>query len=165
MASLALVSGCKRTPKRPPQTYSANGVTFQYPAGWVVIPPDRMAVVVTDSKLLAVVADQPEKNRAMVSVRKVVTSKSLAEYTQSIRSASESGGRKLMSHRSFQVAGFPATEMIKRMSRLSGQPVIERYVLFGKDGEIYSITCTADLGHHEALKPSFDQIVSSLKVR
>lgn len=165
LCSLLLVGGCSGRKARPPQTYSKNGVTFKYPAGWVIIQPRRLAVVVTDSRPLAIVADKAEKNTALVTVRRVLTKRSMTEYVQSLRQIAERGKRKLRSYRNLTVGGYPATEMVRTMYRLSGKAVIQRTIYFGVEKRFYSINCGADVKRYESLKASFDLIVRTLKVK
>lgn len=147
------------------KTYSANGISFNYPSNWKEINK-------TGNYTIAYLKDPDAKSDDNKSGAVVEISKKssdgipLKRYYEEVKRGAESvAGYELLSERTFKVDNTTAYEFV---SKATDKDIEEQYrvVLLEKKGFIYMIACgTRSPTYLSDEEENFDIIINSFKVR
>jgi hypothetical protein len=167
IAILALViftSGCTDDI----QSYSGNGVSFNYPGSW-----DELSKVMNANALVGVGdPDSIDKSTNMantvVIVQKVAmpsgyTLKQVVDATFAQIAAKDSSFQKI-SEKAITYNGAEAYELVYKMN-VDGVQKQEKAVIFEKNGSLYGITGSSLPADFNSEQANFDMVINSFKVQ
>lgn len=168
-----VASGCinnveqtdNQTPQVKTKTYSANGISFNYPSNWQEINK-------TGNYTIAYLKDpnaksDDNKSGAVVEISKKASDGiPLKRYYEDVKSGATSvAGYQLLLERNIKVDNATAYEFV---SKAVDKDIEEQYrvILLEKKGFIYMIACgTRSPTYLSDEEENFDIIINSLKVR
>lgn len=168
-----IASGCidnleqtaNQTPQVKTKTYSANGISFNYPSNWQEI--NKTGNYTTTYLEDPNAKSDDNKSGAVVEISKKSSDGiPLKRYYEDVKSGSASvSGYQLLSERNLKVDNVTAYEFV---SKAVDKDVEEQYkvILLEKKGFIYMIACgTRSPTYLSDEDENFNIIISSFKVR
>ncbi len=149
---VAFASGCTSQP----QTYSSNGITFQYPGDW---SKDYKSDLQGSFGNSATVLVSLGKDNAGVVVAKMnITGVSVNDLTSAFKSSMQSSGYQIVSENSRNIDGINTQEIVLKETS-SG--IYGSCLFFQKNGAIYFIMVGTQSNDTETV----DMILNSFKVQ
>jgi hypothetical protein len=152
------------------QMLNGNGFAIQYPSNWRTYGDGRSAILIAPP---AGVSQNAIAYGVLISGYAPQQSQSLEQSTQQVFSAlerSNPGMRELSAKSNMSVNGMPAAvvNLVSESPLTSnGQPVSERDVLVTmqrQDGSVIWMLFIAPEPHFNALEPTFQQMIQSLRI-
>ncbi|HMK54772.1 MAG TPA: PsbP-related protein [Methanobacteriaceae archaeon] len=162
------VSGCTDNTKN--QTYSGNGISFQFPTNWEQLPPENIsASTLGSAEIIAAVVDpnsiQNNSYQTLVFVQRAPTSVTMVEAMAANRASIESAGGQVISQNDLTVNGIAATELIYIVSTPSGVTKKERMVVLDKNNTRFYIICSTPADGFDSQQSNFNQIIQSFQIQ
>jgi|GEM_PF-553109 len=152
-----------------PQTYSDNGISFNYPGTWDQLSAKDWDINSTSSNpTIAVVGDsnnaQNNSYVTMAMVQKTNQSGTLDEIVAASKADLQKDKKAVMiSDKNITVNGLKAHDVFYNVT-MGGVNKKARLVVLVKNNTVYSLTLSAPASEFANQKENFDMIVKSFKV-
>ncbi|SCG86418.1 PsbP-related protein [Methanobacterium congolense] len=152
-----------------PQTYSDNGVSFNYPGTWNQLSAKDWNINSTSSSpTIAVVGDSNNAQNSsyvtMVTVQKTNQSGTLDEIVAASKADLQKDKKAVMiSDKNITVNGVKAHDVLYNVT-MGGVKKEVRLVVLAKNNTVYSLTLSAPDSEFANQKENFDMVVKSFNV-
>ncbi len=166
------ISGCTDLTSQN-NTYSKNGISFNYPSNWQEGDPSQLlkGEIVSLVDPNSTNSDKATLNgKAYTSV--VVGTKSLSKgdtiknyYNGLVKQGLNYQNYKRISSREFTLNGQTAYEIVYTCKLDNGQTGKTREVFTEINGKVYDISCVSLVSDFDKNKGNFDMIINSFKVQ
>ena len=160
---VVLTSGC--TSNSTTNTYSGNGISFNYSPGWQITFPSNSGMLNSQNSFSVIVFKDPMQEGTEVQINVMPSNESTQDVINNAKKFRVPNWTKL-SNGTLKIDGNTAYQVTYIDNNYGPQEGIKcEEIGFVKNGKIYGILLTAPYYNFDKEKPNFNMVLNSLKVQ